>query len=69
MPLLAFSSAFSFVIRMFNVPVPGGSTGYDIGGAIIGIVMGPWAAVISISVALVLQALIFGDGGVSLGVK
>ena len=52
---------------MFNVPVPGGSTGYDIGGAIIGIVMGPWAAVISISVALVLQALIFGDGGVSLG--
>ena len=50
---------------MFNVPVPGGSTGHATGGAIIGIVLGPWAAVISISVALVLQALIFGDGGIT----
>ena len=50
---------------MFNVPVPGGSTGHAVGGAIIGIVLGPWAAVISISVALVLQALVFGDGGIT----
>ncbi|HWQ19123.1 MAG TPA: cobalt transporter CbiM [Methanotrichaceae archaeon] len=64
-PLLALSAAFSFVIMMFNLPVPGGSTGHAVGGAIIGIVMGPWAAVISISVALVLQALVFGDGGVT----
>jgi cobalt/nickel transport system permease protein len=64
-PLLALSAAFSFVIMMFNLPVPGGSTGHAIGGAIIGIVLGPWAAVISISVALILQALIFGDGGIT----
>lgn len=64
-PLLALSAAFAFVIMMFNVPVPGGSTGHAVGGAIIGIVMGPWAAVISISVALVLQALMFGDGGIT----
>jgi cobalt/nickel transport system permease protein len=64
-PLLALSAAFTFVIMMFNVPVPGGSTGHAVGGAIIGIVLGPWAAVISISVALVLQALIFGDGGIT----
>jgi len=64
-PLLALSAAFSFVIMMFNLPVPGGSTGHAVGGAIIGIVMGPWAAVISISVALVLQALVFGDGGIT----
>jgi cobalt/nickel transport system permease protein len=64
-PLLALSAAFSFVIMMFNVPVPGGSTGHAVGGAIIGIVLGPWAAVISISVALVLQALVFGDGGIT----
>jgi cobalt/nickel transport system permease protein len=64
-PLLALSAAFSFVIMMFNVPVPGGSTGHAVGGAIIGIVLGPWAAVISISVALLLQALIFGDGGIT----
>jgi cobalt/nickel transport system permease protein len=64
-PLLALSAAFSFVIMMFNLPIPGGSTGHAVGGAIIGIVLGPWAAVIAISVALVLQALMFGDGGIT----
>jgi cobalt/nickel transport system permease protein len=64
-PILALSAAFSFVIMMFNVPIPGGSTGHAVGGAIIGIVLGPWAGVISISVALVLQALMFGDGGIT----
>lgn len=64
-PLLALASAFSFVIMMFNMPIPGGSTGHAVGGAIVGIVLGPWAAVISISVALVLQALMFGDGGIT----
>jgi cobalt/nickel transport system permease protein len=64
-PLLAMSAAFSFVIMMFNIPIPGGSTGHAVGGAIIGIVLGPWAAVIAISVALVLQALMFGDGGIT----
>jgi len=64
-PLLALSAAFTFVIMMFNVPIPGGSTGHAVGGAIIGIVLGPWAGVISISVALILQALMFGDGGIT----
>jgi cobalt/nickel transport system permease protein len=64
-PLLALAAAFSFVIMMFNVPIPGGSTGHAVGGAIIGIVLGPWAAVVAISVALVLQALMFGDGGIT----
>jgi cobalt/nickel transport system permease protein len=64
-PLLALSAAFSFVIMMFNFPMPGGSTGHAVGGAIIGIVLGPWAGVIAISVALVLQALMFGDGGIT----
>jgi cobalt/nickel transport system permease protein len=64
-PLLALAAAFSFVIMMFNVPIPGGSTGHAVGGAIIGIVLGPWAAVIAISVALVMQALMFGDGGIT----
>lgn len=64
-PLLALAAAFSFVIMMFNVPIPGGSTGHAVGGAIIGIVLGPWSAVIAISVALVLQALMFGDGGIT----
>jgi len=50
---------------MFNVPIPGGSTGHAVGVAIIGIILGPWAAVIAISVALVLQALMFSDGGIT----
>lgn len=64
-PLLALSAAFSFVIMMFNFPIPGGSTGHAVGAAIISIVLGPWAAVISVTVALVLQAFIFGDGGIT----
>lgn len=64
-PLLAISAAFSFVIMMFNMPIPGGSTGHMVGGAIIGIILGPWAAVVSISVALIIQALLFADGGVT----
>jgi cobalt/nickel transport system permease protein len=64
-PLLAMAAAFSFVIMMFNLPIPGGSTGHAVGAAIIAIVIGPWASVIAISVALVLQALMFGDGGIT----
>jgi cobalt/nickel transport system permease protein len=58
-------SAFSFVIMMFNIPIPGGSTGHAVGGVIVAILLGPWAALIAISVALVIQALLFGDGGIT----
>ena len=64
-PLMAIGAAFSFVIMMFNVPIPGGSTGHAVGGVLVAILLGPWAAVIAISVALVIQALLFGDGGVT----
>lgn len=64
-PLLALSAAFSFVIMMFNLPVPGGSTGHAVGGAIIGIILGPWAAMVSISVTMIIQLLMFGDGGLT----
>ena len=64
-PLLALAAAFSFVIMMFNVPVIGGSTGHAVGGTLIAILLGPWAAVISVSIALVIQALLFGDGGIT----
>jgi cobalt/nickel transport system permease protein len=64
-PFMAMGAAFSFVIMMFNIPIPGGSTGHAIGGVIIAILLGPWAALIAISIALVIQALLFGDGGVT----
>ena len=64
-PLLALGAAFSFVIMMFNVPVIGGSTGHAVGATLIAILLGPWAAVIAISIALVVQAGLFGDGGIT----
>jgi len=63
-PLLAIFSALSFTVMMFNVPVPGGTTAHGVGGTLIAVVLGPWAAAIAVSTALILQALFFGDGGV-----
>lgn len=64
-PLLALSAAFSFVIMMFNIPIPAGTTGHATGATLIAILIGPWAAVIAVSMALIIQALIFGDGGIT----
>ena len=63
-PLLAIFSALSFTVMMFNIPVPGGTTAHAVGGTLIAVVLGPWAAAIAVSTALILQALFFGDGGV-----
>lgn len=64
-PYLAMSAAFSFLIMMFNIPIPGGTTGHATGGAIIAILLGPWAAVLTVSIVLIVQALMFGDGGIT----
>ena len=64
-PYLAMASAFSFLIMMFNIPIPGGTTGHAVGGGIIAILLGPWAAVIAVSVVLIIQAVVFGDGGIT----
>jgi len=64
-PYLGMAAAFSFIIMMFNLPIPGGTTGHAVGSAVIAILFGPWAAMIAVSVALIIQALIFGDGGIT----
>jgi len=64
-PLLALSAAFSFVIMMFNIPIPAGTTGHATGATLIAILIGPWAGIIAVSIALVIQALVFGDGGIT----
>jgi cobalt/nickel transport system permease protein len=64
-PYLALGAAFSFVIMMFNIPVLGGTTGHATGTTLIAILLGPWAAIISVSVALIIQSLLFGDGGIT----
>lgn len=63
-PQLALCSAFAFLTMMFNVPVAGGSSAHAVGAVLIAILLGPWAAVISVSTALLIQALVFGDGGI-----
>ena len=64
-PLISVFAAFSFVVMMFNVPLPGGTTGHALGVAVAAIVLGPWGAVLAISMALAIQALFFGDGGIT----
>ena len=64
-PYLAMASVFSFLIMMFNIPIPGGTTGHAVGAGIIAVLLGPWTAVIAVSVVLIIQALVFGDGGIT----
>lgn len=64
-PYLGMASAFSFLIMMFNIPVPGGTSGHAVGASIVALVLGPWTAVVAISVALIIQAFLFGDGGIT----
>ncbi|WP_308590083.1 cobalt transporter CbiM [uncultured Megasphaera sp.] len=64
LPLLGIAAAFSFLAMMFNIPLPGGTTGHAVGGTLIAILFGPYAACLAVSVALLIQALFFGDGGV-----
>ncbi len=64
-PLISLFAAFSFVIMMFNLPLPGGTTGHAVGMGVAAIVLGPWASILAISIALTIQAVFFGDGGIT----
>jgi cobalt/nickel transport system permease protein len=65
LPLISVFAAFSFVVMMFNLPLPGGTTGHAVGVGIAAVVLGPWASILAVSIALVIQSLFFGDGGVT----
>src|SRR5579864_5061485 len=64
-PLISLFAAFCFLIMMFNLPLPGGTTGHAVGIGLATVVLGPWAAMLAVSVAIVIQALFFGDGGIT----
>src|SRR4051794_14468648 len=63
-PMMAVGAAYSFLVMMFNVPIPDGTTAHAVGAVLIAVLLGRWAAVISVTTALLIQALFFGDGGV-----
>jgi cobalt/nickel transport system permease protein len=63
-PLLGLTAAFVFAAQMINFPVAGGTSGHLIGGMLSAALLGPSAAVIVISAVLIVQCLMFADGGV-----
>jgi len=65
LPLIGALTALSFVIMMFNIPIPGGTSGHAVGAALIAILFDPWIAAITVSLVLFIQAVVFADGGIS----
>jgi len=63
-PLMGLSAAFVFAAQMINFPVAGGTSGHLLGGVLAGVLLGPGAAAIMIACVLIVQALLFSDGGV-----
>lgn len=64
-PIMGLLTAFFFAAMMMNYPIVGGTTAHLLGGATLGLILGPFAGGISMTIILVLQALLFGDGGLT----
>jgi cobalt/nickel transport system permease protein len=65
LPIVSALSALSFIIMMFNIPIPGGTSAHAVGAVAIAILFGPWVGFVSVSLVLLIQAVVFGDGGIS----
>lgn len=61
--LLAISSAFVFAAQMINFPIIFGTSGHLIGGTFLAVLLGPYVAILSMTIVLVMQAFFFADGG------
>jgi cobalt/nickel transport system permease protein len=64
-PLAGITAAFVFAAQMFNFPVASGTTGHLLGGALAAILLGPATGSLVVSIVVVVQALLFADGGLS----
>jgi cobalt/nickel transport system permease protein len=64
-PLAGLTAAFIFAVQMLNFPVAGGTSGHLLGGALAAILVGPSVGAVCVSVVLLVQALLFADGGLS----
>src|SRR4030067_517754 len=62
--LMGMMAALIFALQMINFTIPGGTSGHLVGGALVAITLGPYAGVLVLTVVLVVQALVFMDGGV-----
>jgi cobalt/nickel transport system permease protein len=62
-PLMGVMAAFIFAAQMINFPVAGGTSGHLLGGALAAITLGPWAAMLVMTAVIVVQGLLFQDGG------
>jgi cobalt/nickel transport system permease protein len=64
-PLVGLTSAFVFAAQMLNFPIAAGTSGHLLGGVLAAVMVGPWAGALAVSVVLVVQSLVFADGGLS----
>jgi cobalt/nickel transport system permease protein len=64
-PLMGVCAAFIFAAQMINFPIPGGTSGHLLGGTLAGVLLGPWAGSLVMSVVFIVQAFIFQDGGIT----
>lgn len=62
-PLLGVTAAFIFAAQMLNFPVAGGTSGHFMGALLAAVLLGPWAATLVMTTVLIVQALVFQDGG------
>jgi cobalt/nickel transport system permease protein len=64
-PLAGITAAFVFAAQMFNFPVAAGTTGHLLGGALAAILLGPSVATVVVTIVVVVQAVVFADGGIT----
>ena len=64
-PMAGLVTAFVFAVQMINFPILPGASGHLLGGALVAILVGPWVGSICIAIVLVVQALLFADGGLT----
>ena len=65
MPLAGVAAAFIFAAQMVNFPVAAGTTGHLLGGALAAVLLGPWVGMLLVSVVVIVQAVLFADGGLT----
>lgn len=64
-PLMGVCAAFIFAAQMINFPIPGGTSGHLLGGTLAGILLGPWAGSLVMTVVFIVQGVLFQDGGLT----